>query len=117
MFSIPFIIGEVAGFYFFYTEGSFLSSIILGAIIFLNILFYHLLKAPTLLGRKLLDKIEGFKLYLTTAEKHRLNFEILEKETPELFEKYLPYAMALGVEEKWTEKFAAVLEEKTWKQY
>ena len=110
LFSIPFVIGEVVGFYFFYSFGSLLSTFIFAIIVFLNILFYHLLKAPTLLGRKILDKIDGFKMYLSAAEKNRLNYITPEQETPELFEKYLPYALALDVEQKWAEKFSAILE-------
>ena len=31
------------------------------------------------------------------------------EKTPELFEKYLPYALALDVEQQWSEQFAEVL--------
>ena len=31
------------------------------------------------------------------------------KDTPEIFERYLPYAIALGVENRWAERFAGVL--------
>jgi len=75
----------------------------------LNFLFYRLLKAPTLSGRKVMDQIEGFKLYLSVAEKERLNLLNPPEKTPELFEKYLPYALALDVENEWSEQFAAVL--------
>ena len=109
LFALPFIIGEIVGIYFFYSLGSLLSGIIVGIIIFLNVLFYHLLKAPTLLGRKVLDKIEGFKMYLSTAEKDRLNYLTPVEKTPELFEKYLPFAFALNVEQKWSEQFSDVL--------
>jgi uncharacterized membrane protein len=77
--------------------------------LFLNILFYRLLKAPTLLGRRILDQIDGFKLYLGVAEKDRLNLENPPERTPQLFERFLPYALALGVEQAWCEQFAAVL--------
>ncbi len=109
LFALPFVIGEIAGIWFFYRTGSPLSGIIIGSIILLNVLFYHLLKAPTLLGRKLLDKIEGFEMYLSTAEKDRLNYLTPVEKTPELFEKYLPYAFALNVEQKWSERFSDVL--------
>jgi len=75
----------------------------------LNFLFYRLLKAPTLTGRKIMDQIEGFKLYLSVAEKERLDLLNPPERTPELFEKYLPYALALDVENQWSEQFAAVL--------
>lgn len=68
-------------------------------------LFAYLLKAPTRIGRKLLDKIEGFKLYLDVAEKDELNLRNPPEKTPELFEAFLPYAFALGVEQSWAERF------------
>ncbi len=83
--------------------------ILLVALVGLNILFYRLLKAPTLTGRKVMDQIEGFKLYLSVAEKERLDLLNPPEKTPELFEKYLPYALALDVENQWSEQFAAVL--------
>jgi uncharacterized membrane protein len=93
-----------------YTEGSPLTAFLAGAAALLNLIFYNLLKAPTLLGRKVLDKIEGFKIYLSTAEKERLNYIVPADETPEVFEKYLPYALALDVEQEWAEKFSSILD-------
>ncbi|WP_421693180.1 DUF2207 domain-containing protein [Aestuariivirga sp.] len=75
----------------------------------MNVIFYHLLRAPTETGRRLLDQIEGFKLYLSTAEEDRLNVLNPPEKTPELFERYLPYALALDCENEWNAKFAAVL--------
>jgi len=75
----------------------------------MNIAFFNLLRAPTVEGRKLLDQIEGFKMYMTTAEENRLNVLHPPEKTPELFEKYLPYALALDCENEWNAKFATVL--------
>ncbi len=75
-----------------------------------NALFYQLMKSPTLTGRKLLDRVEGFEEYLKVAEEDDLRLRNPPKKTPELFEKYLPYAMALDVEALWGDKFAAVLD-------
>jgi uncharacterized membrane protein len=65
--------------------------------------------APTQEGRKVLDHIAGFKQYLSITERERLDRMTPPAETPELFEKYLPYAIALGVENRWAERFAGVL--------
>jgi uncharacterized membrane protein len=54
-------------------------------------------------GRILKENWLGFKTYLEVAEKHRL-----QNLTPELFEKYLPYAMIFGVEKKWAKAFDAL---------
>ena len=75
----------------------------------MNLVFYFLLRAPTVPGRKLLDQIEGFRLYMTTAEEERLKVLHPPEKTPQLFERYLPYALALDCENEWNSKFAAVL--------
>jgi len=75
----------------------------------INWLFYELLKAPTHVGRKLLDKIEGFRRYIEVAEKQELELRHPDGRCPELFESYLPYALALGIEQTWAEKFADIL--------
>ncbi len=69
--------------------------------------FYHLLKAPTALGAKTLDQIEGFRTYLDTAEKERLEYLHPPEVTPQVFEKFLPYAIALDCENSWSAKFEA----------
>ena len=71
-------------------------------------LFGHLLKAWTPAGREVLDKIEGFRMYLSVAEQERLEMLNPPERTPELFEMFLPYALALDVEQKWSEQFADV---------
>ncbi|QNN66657.1 DUF2207 domain-containing protein [Sphingomonas lutea] len=66
--------------------------------------------APTKEGRAVLDRIAGFKQYLSITEGERLDrMHPPEADTPELFEKYLPYAVALGVENRWADRFAGVL--------
>ncbi len=54
-------------------------------------------------GRILKEEWLGFKMYLEVAERYRM-----QKLTPELFEKYLPYAMIFGVEKKWAKAFEAL---------
>jgi uncharacterized membrane protein YgcG len=75
----------------------------------LIVVFFYLLRAPTVTGRKVMDDIEGFKQYLGVAEEDRLNYLHPPEKTPQLFEKYLPYAVALDVENRWAERFAGVL--------
>jgi hypothetical protein len=65
--------------------------------------------APTKAGRAVLDRIAGFKQYLSITEQERLDRMHSPKDTPELFERYLPYAIALGVENRWADRFAGVL--------
>lgn len=79
------------------------------AVIIINVLFAILLRAPTVLGRRVMDEIEGFRMYLETAEKERLNFVDEPDMTTARFEGILPFAVALGVEKPWTERFEADL--------
>ena len=65
--------------------------------------------APTREGRAVLDRIAGFRQYLSIAEGERLDRLTPPQETPELFERYLPYAIALGVENRWADRFQNVL--------
>jgi uncharacterized membrane protein YgcG len=109
LFALPFLSGLIFGAYFLTEAVSVLATVTLGMMALLNALFYHLLKAPTFAGRKIMDQIEGFKLYLSVAEKERLNLLNPPEKTPALFEKYLPYALALDVENAWSEQFSEVL--------
>ena len=110
-----FYVGLVAAFLVFLGVGMMVSGLklwlippILGIIIMVPA-FYFLLKRPTLKGRRLMDEIEGFKRYLSVAEKDRMAFHNPPERTPEIFEKYLPYAIALKVEDQWGKAFEVVL--------
>jgi uncharacterized membrane protein YgcG len=109
LFALPFLGGEFLGLFFLTKTASVWVPVffLVGAL--MNGFFYHLLKAPTLTGRKILDQIEGFRWYLKVGEKDRLNLENPPQRTPELFEQFLPYALALDVEQEWAEQFADVL--------
>ncbi|CAN7552942.1 DUF2207 domain-containing protein [Devosia sp. LjRoot16] len=79
------------------------------SIIFVNVLFAVLMRAPTVQGRQVMDQLDGFKMYMNTAEKNRLNMTNEPPMTVERFERILPYAIALGVEKPWSEHFEAEL--------
>jgi uncharacterized membrane protein YgcG len=109
LFALPFFAGEVVGLGVFSYSISVPAALAFALLVFINALFYYLLKAPTLTGRQVMDQVEGFKMYLSVAEKDRLNMLNPPEKTPRLFEKYLPYALALNVENEWSEQFAEVL--------
>lgn len=67
--------------------------------------------APTREGRAVLDRIAGFRQYLSITEGERLDRMTPPKDTPELFERFLPFAIALGVENRWADRFQGVLAE------
>jgi hypothetical protein len=75
------------------------------AIVIANLLFFFIMGAPTPLGAKMMDGIDGLRHYLTVAEKDRMNIAGAPQMSPQHFEKLLPYAVALGVEKPWTKTF------------
>jgi uncharacterized membrane protein YgcG len=82
-----------------------------GVVMLLTVIFFAtVMKRPTIRGRKVLDEMLGFRDYLDVAEKDELNLRNPPEKTPQLFEAYLPFALALGVEQAWAERFASVLE-------
>ena len=79
-------------------------------------LFTFLMRAPTRAGRLVMDEIEGFKMYLDTAEQDRLDRMRSPLITPEVFETFLPFAYALGVANNWCERFAREMPEEVHRQ-
>lgn len=109
LFSLPFFAGWVFGMWALFQSASPWICGIYVAGIALCATFHHLLKRPTPEGQKLRDQILGFKKYLSVAEAERLGLENPPERTPQLFEKFLPYALALGVEQAWSEQFSDIL--------
>ena len=64
--------------------------------------FGAIMPARTLAGSRALEGVLGFEEFLSRVEQHRYQTMI---KTPEMFERFLPYAMALGVEAKWAKEF------------
>ena len=110
-FSVPGLLGAL-----FSTEElspTFTLSVI--AAFITNFLFIRIMGNVTPKGRALLDELEGLKLYLSVAEKERIRRfadVTLPPETPEQFERLLPWAVALGVEKEWARHFENVLAER-----
>jgi uncharacterized membrane protein len=81
--------------------GLILSSILISYLIY-NII-YKSNPRLSVSGNDLWRNIAGFKKYLEVAEKYRM-----QNLTPDVFEKFLPYAMIFGVEKKWAKTFENV---------
>ena len=99
----------VLGFVTFYTSGplvavteDFLATGCLILTCAIILIFGILMVRRTEKGVAALEHAKGFKLFLSTAEKYRLEWQ--EKEN--IFERYLPYAMVFGVTGKWAKVFA-----------
>ena len=83
--------------------------VVIGAMAAAIVVFALLMRRPTARGRSLLDEVAGFREYLEIAEKDELNLRNPPQRTPQLFERYLPFALAMGVEQAWAERFSGVL--------
>ncbi|MDQ1197751.1 DUF2207 domain-containing protein [Agrobacterium sp. SORGH_AS 787] len=101
------LIAAVVGRIFFdhVHDANTLAVVALALIVLVNVLFVLVMGAPTPLGRQLMDAIEGLRLYLTVAEKDRMNMQGAPQMSPQHFETLLPYAVALGVEKPWSKAF------------
>lgn len=110
LFSIPFVIGECVGIGLLVWSSGVIAAAIIASAMIVNVLFHHLLKTRTLAGRALLDRVEGFKMFLKAVDADRLQTMAPHpNKTPALFERFLPYALALGVEQAWANQFSEVL--------
>lgn len=117
-FALPFLFFWFVGVTVLFETTGIGFPLILLLTVAINVAFYQWLKAPTRAGRKLLDKVEGFRQYIEVAEAD----EMADKQKLQdltLFERYLPYALALDVEQAWAERFADTMKkmEKEGKPY
>ena len=105
---LPATLGGFGASWWFLTPGGWVA--IGAALIALlaNGVFGRLLKAPTVAGRAVMDHVAGFKLFLDVAEGDDLQLVDAPPLTPALYERHLPAALALEVEQRWAERFAAV---------
>ncbi len=110
LLNIPAVLIAGAAMFLAFRAGPSVPVIIVGIMtVVVVVVFSLIMKSPTLRGRKVLDELLGFKDYLEVAEKDEMNLRNPPEKTPQLFETYLPYALALGVDQRWSEKFADVL--------
>jgi len=76
--------------------------IVSGVIVYL---FGRQMTAKSLKGARTYVQILGFEEFMNRVDKDRL-----KQMPPDTFEKYLPYAMALGVEHRWAQAFAGIIQ-------
>lgn len=82
--------------------------LITAILIVLNLGFMHVMPVRTREGRKLLDEIEGFRRFLSSVERFAMDRSEAPGNNPGEYEKYLPYAVALEVEQAWADRFVAL---------
>jgi hypothetical protein len=76
------------------------------------VLYYTLIPNVTPKGRELFEELNGFKKYIKTAEVNRVAASN-PLDAERIFCDYLPYAFAMGLQNKWMKKFTHILSKAT----
>jgi uncharacterized membrane protein len=101
----PFVIAQVTG--RINVVDSVLPAVVSCAIALVIIwLFARQMTAKTLLGARTVVQIRGFQEFMDRVDADRI-----KRLPPDTFEKFLPYAMALGVEHHWAQAFAGIVKD------
>ena len=88
-------------------EKIYLYSFIVGIIcVAIMIIMYIIMSKRNKYGAELFGKILGFKRFLETVEKEKL--EMLVMDNPTYFYDILPYTYVLGISDKWISKFEEI---------
>jgi uncharacterized membrane protein YgcG len=73
------------------------------------VLYQYLIKQPSKEKLRKKSLIDGFKMYMGAAENEQLKFHNPPQMTPQVFETLLPFAMVMGVDQIWGQKFDDLL--------
>lgn len=91
------------------------SSLLLAACVALSglvvLAFARFMPRKTIKGVRKLEEVLGLSTYIRRAEVDRIEFHNAPEKGPELFEKLLPYAIALNLTAVWTKQFKGLLNE------
>ena len=97
----------IIGFEYIYYDTVYLIGFILCMVCtYLIYFFYLIVTKRTEYGNKVLGEVNGFKKFLETAEKDKL--EGLVHGDPSYFYNILPYAYVLGVSDAWIKQFEGI---------
>ncbi len=96
------------------TDPIYLLGFIVGLVCLIGmIVCFKLMPKRTPYGNEILGKLRGFKNFLETVEKEKL--EAMVMQNPSYFYDILPYTYVLGVSDKWIKKFETIsIQEPTW---
>jgi uncharacterized membrane protein YgcG len=103
LIAAPFILLTMTGRVSFFN-----SPLVAGVSIVLSLIIAWLIgrhmTAKTLKGVRTWTHVAGFQEFMTRVDQDRLR-----RMPPDTFEKYLPFAMALGVEQRWADAFKGLI--------
>ena len=89
------------------TDREYLFGFIFGLVCLITLIkIYSIMPKRTPYGNELYGKLKGFKNFLETAEKEKLESMVMQN--PTYFFDILQYTYVLGVSDKWIEKFETI---------
>jgi len=92
-------------------NGSLYLAVALGLCGLIVAAFARIMPRKTRAGARALDDVLGLAEYIERAEVDLIEFHDAPEKNPEVFEKLLPYAMALNLTNAWTKKFEGLVQE------
>jgi uncharacterized membrane protein len=78
--------------------------------IIVQTIYYRLIRRYTDEGRKVMNQVEGFRMFLKAADEDRINAMNPPEKTIDLYEAYLPFAIALDCEIEWGQQFKDIID-------
>lgn len=102
---VTLLAGEAAGLSGMVWAASTGVAVLFAILVSVSYVFHLLAKSPTRAGRPLINQIESLRVFLAAGELVTRDPHKAFPVTPSVFEKLLPYAMALNVEKVWCERF------------
>ena len=105
---VAIVFGKVTGTGLF--DSGVLSAVMIGISAVIVIIFGRIMTAKSLAGAQTWVQVKGFQEFM-----NRVDADRLRRMPPDTFEKFLAFAMALGVEEQWAKAFAGIMQQPpTW---
>ena len=99
----------VAAMWFLAGATSMLFAVLVTLLCGVQVPFARWMRAPTAAGRKLLDQLDGLRLYLGVAERDELARAKAPPMSVDEYQRLLPYALALDVERTWGDRLASAI--------
>lgn len=109
---LPFIGGLLMLFCFYGLQTTLMTAVFFFITLVCIGVFYTLLRSPSMLGKSILENMEGYKLYLSSQDDTLLStMRNADQKIKSLYGKHLPFAAAMDLDRLWTKRFAAFAEE------
>lgn len=101
LYTLPFVFLAVIAVFF-------VDKVVVYIALAISVLIFTHFNRRTRKGYEVLDRLKGFKDFLSVTDKERFIFHNAPQKSPQQFMEYLPYAIAFGVEKQWANTFEEI---------